>query len=152
MDAIKKAKKLTLKTLDRKAYQTYPLLAQAHIEGDLVALATEPEGDKWYGSKTAVKKAQEQFERVYTDSSLEDDHQYIFRHSDEGLILIAILDSNGKEDLGQIITLGAMGEFTTPKVYPANLSPEDACTLAKADGAVGLFVHFFDGTYGVIKV
>ena len=152
MDAIKQAKKVTLATLDRDAYRRYPLLVQAQIKGALVCLATEAEGDKWYGSDKATKNAIKAFERVYTDSRLEDDHKYVFRLAEEGLILIAIYDKDGKEDLGQLITLGAMGEFTTPKVYPANLTPEDAVAIAKADGAIGLFIHFYDGTYASLKV
>lgn len=151
MDNLRKPKTITLKTLDRKAYRTYPLMVQAWVQGELVSMTKKADGNNlWAGSNVA--SAQEQYETAHDDMYLDDNCTYVFRQSDEGLVLVAVYDADSKEDMGQLITLGATGEFTTPKLYQASLTPEDAVTLAKADGAKGLFIHFFDGSYAILKV
>ncbi len=152
MDDIKKAKKLTLKTLDRTAYRKYPLMVQALVEGELASMTVKPDGNTWAGNKASVAKAQEIYERLHDDTYLDENYTYVFRLAEDGIVLVAVYNEAGVEDMGQLITLGNTGEFTTPKLYPASLTPEDAVTLAKADGAIGLSLHFFDGSYGILKV
>lgn len=152
MQAIKDAKLVTIETLNHAGYRTYPLLIQALVEGELVSMTVKPEGNIWNGDAKAVGEAKEIYGRLYDDTYLDDDHTYVFRLAEDGIVLVAIYDETGKENMVQLITLGSTGEFVTPKLYPASLIPKDALGLAKIDGAKGLSIHFFDGTVQTLKV
>lgn len=150
---LKKAQVITVDQADRTKWGTYPLMLQAYIEGDMATFVNDPAGERWLGNKSVREKAKELFDQVGDSTYMDDHYSYAFIVSEsEGLVCIACFDAGGKEDLGQIITLGATGEFTTPKLYPATLTPEQVLEQAKEDGAAGILVHYHDGTYAILKV
>lgn len=152
MDEITNAKKVTPDTVDLKKAGKYPLLVQAHVEGKLVKMYYNNAEREWFGDEPDVEKAKEIYERLHDDMYLEDNHSYVFKLTDEGLICIAVLyGKDGAEDFGQIITLGLMGELTTPKLYNASDMVERAVQNAKEDEAKGLLLHYYDGTYELLQ-